>query len=99
MSLHVHRLLIITVVGLVLLLSHALTIANWLDEAGVIAWVHRFKTEFVTGTAITVIVVLLILMPGVHATGAGTRWLRRCRVCGHLLLRAGRYCPGCGGRV
>ena len=100
MTLRVRKLLIMAVVGLVLLLSHALAISKWLDEAGVIGWVRRLQTEFVTGTAITVVLVLLLLVgPVSHATGMRAGWLKRCQVCGHLLLRAGKYCPECGGRM
>jgi hypothetical protein len=49
-----------------------------------------------TGTSVTVIVALLILLPSgtVFAICAA-----RCRVCGAVLLRRGKYCGECGSRV
>ncbi len=99
MTLRARKLLILGVIAVILLLSHALAISRWLDEVGMIAWACRFQREFVTGTAITIILVLLLLVgAGPNAVG-GSNWLRRCSVCGRRLLRAGRYCPGCGSCV
>lgn len=99
MTLRVRKLLIVAAVGVILLLSNVLVIAKWLDEVGVIGCVRRFQREFLTGTAITVIVGLFLLIgAGPHAVG-GSNWLRRCSVCGRRLLRAGRYCPACGSRA
>jgi len=99
MTLRIRKLLIVVVVGMVLLLSHTLAIATWLDQAGVIGWVRRLRTEFVTGTAITVILVLLVLVGAGPCAVGSSNWLRRCSVCGRRLLPAGRYCPECGGRM
>ncbi len=98
MTIRIRKLMILAVLGIVLLLSHILTISIWLEEAGVIEWARRFRQEFVTGTAITIVLVLLVLVgPGQGAVGS-SEWLKRCEVCGRRLLRAGRYCPGCGSR-
>ena len=99
MTLRVRKLMVVASVGVILLLSNALTIVRWLDEAGVIACVRRFQREFVTGTAITTILVLLFLVGAGPRVVESSNWLRRCSVCGRRLLRAGKYCPGCGSRM
>jgi hypothetical protein len=62
--------------------------------ARVIDWAKDARKEYLTGTAITVIVVLLILL--VAPRGEGRRLLRRCPVCDHTLLSGSKYCSDCG---
>jgi len=69
---------------------------SWLETAGVLAWAQRACDRYVTGTAITVIAALLILLPS--GTVIAT-CVQRCRVCDALLLRRGEYCSECGSRV
>jgi len=69
---------------------------NWLDAIGVLAWARRLCDQYLTGTSITVIVSLLILLPSGTVTAICAR---RCRVCDGLLLRRGNYCNECGSRV
>lgn len=79
-------------IGSILLLGNILFVANWLAEKGVVDWVRDLRTEHLTGTAVTTIVVLLILLVSPRV---GSRCLvRRCRVCEHVLLGGGRYCGG-----
>jgi len=84
----------------VVLFANFLLVAHWLQEKGVIDMAKHVLQEFLTGTAITIIVVLLILLvrPGYSAarTWAGTR---RCRVCEHTVREDGNYCAECGSKV
>lgn len=95
MVLRTRKLVIVGVIAAVFLLANTLVIAMWLDDSGVIGWARYIREEYATGTAITVIVVLLFLL------GSPVRkaLIRRCGVCDHFLLRPGKYCGACGSRV
>lgn len=69
---------------------------NWLDAVGIMAWAQRVCERYLTGTAITVIAALLILLPSGAVVAVCAQ---RCRVCHTLLLRRGKYCSECGSRV
>ena len=43
-------------------MANLILVANWLQEKGVIDWAKYVHREYLTGTAITIIVVLLILL-------------------------------------
>ena len=94
MTLGVRKLIVAGTVAAVLLLANALGIAQWLEEMGVLQWARSAKAEYLSGTALTILVVFLFLF--VPTT---TRLVARCRVCEHLLLRQGRYCPRCGSKL
>lgn len=57
------KLIVILFVALVLGAGSIWTIAQWLNDHGVIAAAEHVRHEYLTGTAITVIVALLILLP------------------------------------
>jgi len=69
---------------------------SWLENQGVLAWARRVCDQYVTGTSVTVIAVLLILLPSGTVIAICAQ---RCRVCDALLLRRGKYCGECGSRV
>ena len=69
---------------------------RWLDSLGVLAWAQHMQDQYLTGTAITAIISLLILLPSGTVIAICAR---RCRVCDALLLRRGKYCSECGSRV
>lgn len=94
MSLTVRKSIVIFAVGLVLLLANVAALVAWLDQTGVIAWAQHVREEFLTGTAITVILALIVLLVSPTVGFA----IRRCQVCEALLFRRGKYCPGCGSR-
>lgn len=92
MTLVARKLIVAGTVAAVLLLANVLVIANWLEYAGVTGLAQYIRSEYLTGTAITIIVVLIVLlMP--------TQLITKCRTCDHLLLRQGSYCPRCGGKL
>jgi hypothetical protein len=45
-------------------LGRLLFVANWLSEKGVVDWARHLRADYLTGTAVTIIVVLLILLVG-----------------------------------
>ena len=69
---------------------------SWLENQGVLAWARRACDQYVTGTSVTVIAALLILLPSGTVIAICAQ---RCRVCDALLLRRGKYCGECGSRV
>ena len=69
---------------------------SWLETLGVLAWARRVCEQYVTGTSVTVIAALLILLPSGTVIAICAQ---RCRVCDALLLRRGKYCGECGSRV
>ena len=97
MTLGTRKLIVLILVGTIFVLANIWLVVNWLDERGVIDWAEHIRTEYLTGTAITIIVVLLILLVGSRSERAGL--LRRCSVCEHVLLGRAKYCGECGSRV
>ena len=63
MTIKMQRLFVVVPVASLLLLANFLAVGQWLDRTGVIRWARSINTEYITGTAITVIAALLILLP------------------------------------
>ena len=100
MTLRVRKLIVLCIIAAVFVMANALVLANWMNDAGLIGWASWFRAEFLTGTAIAVIVALLILLVSPERTPVIGRFASRCcPVCDHTLNRQGRYCPECGSRV
>ena len=97
LSLGIRKLLVLSLLGGVFLLGNIWLVVNWLDEKGVIEGARYVRKEYLTGTAITIIVALLILLVGPRSRGMSL--LRRCPVCDHSLLGRGKYCSECGSKV
>jgi formate-dependent nitrite reductase membrane component NrfD len=100
MSLRTRKILVAGVVVAILVMANFLVLAHWLDRVGVIGCAQALRHEYLTGTAITIIVVLLVLIvpqSRVFILGRGEQ--SRCRVCDGVLDRTGRYCPTCGSRI
>ena len=97
MTLGIRKLVVLVLVGSVFLLANVLFVVSWLDEHGVVSWAQHIRTEYVTGTAITIIITLMILLVGGRRSGIGL--LRHCPVCDHRLMGRGAYCSDCGSKV
>ena len=97
MSLTIRKMVVLGLIGSVLLLGNILFVASWLAEKGVVDWAQGIRAEYLTGTAVTIIAVLLILLVSPRARSAGV--LRRCPVCDHVLVSRGSYCSECGSKV
>lgn len=100
LSLGIRKILVLSLVGGVFLLGNVWLVVNWLDDKGMIDGARYVRKEYLTGTAITIIIALLILLvkPG---RDAASRFglLRRCPVCDHRLLGRGQYCSDCGTKI
>ena len=57
-SLGIRKLVVISLVGGVFLLGNIWLVVNWLDEKGVVDGARYVSREFITGTAVTIIIVL-----------------------------------------
>jgi len=97
LSLGIPKILILSLVGGIFLLANIWLVVNWLDNKGVIRWARHVRGEYLTGTAITIIVVLLVLLVGPRSGRAGLT--RRCSVCEHAFFGRGRYRSDCGSKV
>lgn len=97
MTLGIRKGIVLGVLGSIFLLANAVIIASWLEDHGWIDWAKSFREEFLTGTAITITVTLLILLvPGRENSHS---WFGRCPTCHHLLLSKGKYCSECGSKI
>jgi len=97
MTLGTRKLVIIGLVGLIVLAANIMVVAAWLNNMGVVELAGQIRHEFLTGTAITILVALLILLVG-PPRGDRRGLIGRCSVCGHRSL-GGRYCSDCGSRL
>ena len=97
MSLTIRKIMVLGLIGAILLLGNILLVAGWLAERGVVDWARDVRAEYLTGTAVTIIAILLILLvtPKTGAKGL----VHRCPVCDHVLVGRGSYCPECGSKV
>jgi hypothetical protein len=95
MTLTMRKAIVLGLIGSILLLGNIMLVANWLSERGVVDWARGIRAEYLTGTAVTIIVVLLILLVSPKARALA----RRCPVCDHVLLSRGKYCGECGSEV
>ena len=97
MSLGIRKIIVIGLIAAIFLAGNVLLIANWLSEKGVPEKANWLRENFLTGTAITVIIALLVLLvsPGKSRIGIG----RSCPVCDKRLFRNPNYCGECGSKV
>jgi hypothetical protein len=98
-SLRVKKIVVLAVIASIVLLANIWSLTDWLERLGVIAVAQHLRMEYVTGTAIAVILALVFLLGGDGAIRACGRLVRRCPVCDRALLRPGKYCGACGSRV
>ena len=100
MTLGIRKTIVLVLVTAVFLLANMWLVMNWLQETGVIDTAKYIRKEFLTGTAIAVILTLLLLLVKPAREAAGRSGLfRRCPVCDHRLLIRGVYCSDCGSKV
>jgi hypothetical protein len=101
MSLIARKIIVLGLIGITFLLANISVVANWISDTGIsekAGWVRR---EFLTGTAVAVIFVLLVLLVS-HKNAGGGRAIsfsRRCPVCDKRLIGNVNYCGECGSKV
>ncbi|MCY2953122.1 MAG: hypothetical protein NTU53_14255 [Planctomycetota bacterium] len=94
MSLGKRKIMVAIWITVVLVIANVWGIASWLDKAGVVDFARYMRREYLTGTAITISVVLLLLL----LPPAG-QLINRCRMCQRMLFGPAKYCGRCGCRV
>ena len=101
MTLLSRKVIIILLIGAVFLLGNILLVANWIANTGIAEKANWVRENFVTGTAVTIILTLLILLVS-NKNNSNNRvfgLVRRCPVCDHRLIGRGAYCSECGSNV
>ena len=98
MSLGVRKWIIVIVISCVFLLGNILLVTSWLVDTGVCDWAKFIRREFLTGTAIAIILTLLILLDNRRAHTGRFGLIRRCPVCNKSLSDNGAYCSSCGSK-
>ncbi len=100
MTLGIRKLIVLGLVVGVFLVANAVIVVSWLEEEGALDFAGHIRAEYLTGTAITIIVVLLILLVKPRREAASRAGLvSRCPVCDHVLLGRKNYCGECGSKV
>lgn len=97
MSLTIRKIIVLGLVEAIFLVGNILLVAHWLSEKGVVDWARNIREEYLTGTAITIIAVLLILLVGPR--GKAGSFVRRCPGCDRVLFTRGNCCSDCGSKV
>src|SRR4030042_3332098 len=100
MSLTIRKIIVLGLIGMSFLAANLLVVAEWSSDTGIAekaGWVRR---EFLTGTAVAVILVLLILLVSPKNTsGKAIGFTQRCPVCDKRLIGNPNYCADCGSKV
>ena len=100
MSLIVRKILVLGLIGIIFLLANILVVANWINDTGISEKAGWVRKEFLTGTAVAVIFVLLVLLIGPkNASGKSIGFTRRCPVCDERLSGDVKYCGECGSKI
>ena len=101
MTLTSRKIIIILLIGVIFLLGNILVVANWIANTGIAEKANWLRNEFLTGTAVTIILTLLILLVPHKKNSASNIFglVRKCPVCDHRLIGRGGYCSECGSKV
>ena len=101
MTLGLRKIILLGLIGCIFLMANVVVVANWLANSGVSQFAQTIKNNYLTGTAVTIIVALLILLVGPNKTSSSKimSFVRRCPVCDHRLIGSANYCGDCGSKV
>jgi len=101
MTLGLRKIILLGLIGCIFLMANVVVVANWLADSGVSQFAQTIKNNYLTGTAVTIIVALLILLVGPKKTSSSKimSFVRRCPVCDHRLIGKATYCGECGSKV
>jgi len=97
LSLGIRKMIVVGLIGTVLLMGNVVLVIDWMQAQGWIEWAQSVRHDYLTPTALTIVVVLLILLvkPRVESVG----WIRRCPVCDHMTGSSKNYCGDCGSKL
>ena len=99
MTLTLRKIVLLVLIGCVFLMANIVVVANWLSNNGISQFTESIKNNYLTGTAITVIVALLILLVNPKCNSRAIGFIRRCPVCDKRLVGSGNYCSECGSKT
>lgn len=100
MNLMTRKIIVLGLIGIIFLLANILVVANWISDSGIAERADWLRKEFLTGTAVAVISVLLVLLVSPkNASGKAIGFSRRCPVCDKRLVGNVNYCPDCGSKL
>ena len=100
MSLTIRKIIVLGLIGIILLLANILVVANWISDTGIAEKAGWVREEFLTGTALAVILGLLVLLVSPkNASDKAIGFARRCPVCDMRLGGCVSYCSTCGSKV
>jgi len=99
MTLTFRKIILLAFIGSIFLMANVVLVANWLNEKGVPEFAEHLKSNYLTGTAITIIIALLILLTTSKAGRRVFSFSRRCPVCDKRVLGKGNYCSDCGSKI
>ena len=96
----IRKIIVLGLTGIIFLLANVLVVASWISDTGIAEKAGWVRKEFLTGTAVAVILVLLILLVSPrNACGKAIGFTRRCPVCDERLVGNVNYCGECGSKV
>jgi len=98
MTLRIRKFIVIGIIGVVFMAGNILVIANWMAAKGIPEKANWIRENFLTGTSVTVIIALLILLvnPGRIESNISQR---RCPVCDKKMTGNPNYCGECGCKI
>jgi len=99
MSLTLRKIILLTIIACIFLVANIMVVTNWLNNNGAPAFAEHIKNHYLTGTAITIIIALLILLTNPKTTGKIFSFSRTCPVCDKRLAGNSNYCSECGSKV
>jgi len=86
MSLTIRKIIVLGLIGFIFLTANILVVANWISDTGIAERAGWARREFLTGTAIAVILALLILLVSPrNPRGKAIGLTRKCPVCDERL--------------
>ncbi|MFN3166392.1 MAG: hypothetical protein ACE37H_04935 [Phycisphaeraceae bacterium] len=92
LTLRIRKLVLLALIALIVIMGNLMAIAAWLSQTGAIDVAQHIRKEYLTGTAITILIALLFLLVGpARSRAAGAN----CPVCDHP-QHSGHYCKQCG---
>jgi len=97
MSLTIRKIIVLGLIGIIFLTANILVVANWIADSGLAEKAGWARREFLTGTALAVILALLVLLVGPKSRMGGL--VLRCPVCDKALRGSSNYCSECGSKV
>ena len=62
MTLNAKKLVVLLVIAVIFIEARIWDVAHWLDRVGIVEWARHVEHAYLTGTAITVIVVMVYLL-------------------------------------